>query len=67
MITTKLRDKTLDLLRNRPAWKTYTQIAEDTKIPVGWIKEFSRGTMNGPDVNRIETLYEHLAQKPIDI
>lgn len=67
MITTKLRDRTLELLKNRPAWLKYPQIAEETGIPLGWIKVFAQEQSEGPDVNRVETLYEYLANKSIDV
>jgi hypothetical protein len=58
--STKLRDKVLDLVRNRPVHLTLKKISEDTKLPVGWLKVFAQGAIEAPSCNRVETLYEYL-------
>ena len=54
---------TLNLLRNRPVWLTLTTIAIDTGVPVGWIKELSRGAIKEPSVVRIQALHTYLSDK----
>jgi len=63
MLITELRDKTLELLKNRPVWLTLAIIAEDTTIPHGWLKVFAQGKIADPSVNRIETLKLYLEAK----
>jgi len=61
MIITELRDRTVDMLRHRPATLTYEQIEKDTSLPVGWLKALARGAVEDPGVNRVETLNVYLA------
>lgn len=67
MIKTRLRDKTVSLLQNRSVKLTYKKISADTTIPVGWIKMLAADLIAGPDVNRIETLYEYLTKKELEL
>lgn len=60
MITTELRDKTIEMLRNRPATLTYEQIEQQTTIPAGWLKALARGVIEDPGVNRVQTLNSYL-------
>lgn len=62
---TSLRDKTLELLRNRPVTKTYKIIEAETRLPEGWLKSFANGQSKDPAVNRIETLYTYLSGRAI--
>lgn len=59
--SSKLRDRTLDLVRNRPVHLTLKKISEDTGLPLGWLKMFAQAKIDDPSCNRVETLYEHLS------
>lgn len=61
----KLYDVTLYLIRNRSVKETLQKIADETKLPLGWLKSFSRGKCNEPSVNRVQVLYEYLSKKPL--
>ena len=63
----KLRDKTLILLQNRPNTLTINAISDATGLDKSWLAQFSRGTIKGPDVCRIETLYEYLTGAPLNL
>ncbi len=65
MKNSMLKDRTEALLRERPVHMTYKRIYEETGIPEGWLKQFSRGSMRAPDVCRVEALYVFLAKKPL--
>lgn len=67
MNTPKLRDKVLDLLANRPREQTLKGIAEATGLPEAWLKVFAQGRIQDPSVNRVETLYNYLSEKPLDV
>lgn len=63
MITTDLRDRTIELLKNRPVWMTLGIISIETTIPEGWLKSLSQNKIEDPSVNRIETLKNYLENK----
>lgn len=68
MITSKLRDKTLKLLRERKAKITMTSIAKDTDLPIGWLKSFHKdGHKMECSVNRVETLFKHLTGREVGL
>lgn len=67
MITTTLRDATLNLVTNRPAHLKLKQIADDTGVPEGWLKIFAQGRIEDPSVNRIETIYNYLSDKTLKV
>jgi len=60
MITTNDRDKAVSLIQCRPSWLKLKKIAEDTTIPEGWLKMFSRNKIKDPSVNRVETIRNYL-------
>lgn len=66
-MNTSLRDKTLELLLNRPFTKKYKDIESDTGLPEGWLKSFAKGQSTSPSVNRIETLYTYLSGKALKL
>lgn len=66
-ITTKLRDRTLELLLERPVRVKMKTIAFETGIPEGWLKQFQRGALKDPSVNRIETLFEYLSKSELKV
>jgi hypothetical protein len=57
---TNWRNKVTELLRNRPLPITLEKIEEDTKIDKAWLKLLSRGAIDNPGINRMETLYNYL-------
>lgn len=63
MIVTTMRDATIELLKNRPAWLTLNMICEQTTIPTAWLNALVKGRMADPSVNRIETLKIYLESK----
>ena len=62
---TSLRDKTQELVYNRPRHMTYEVIKKETGIPVGWITKFAAGKFPDPGVNRVETLYSYLSGRAV--
>lgn len=68
MITHKLRDKTLKLLRERPCTVKLSDIADATKLPITWLKKFLyEGDNICPSVSYVETLYEHLSKRKLKL
>jgi hypothetical protein len=63
----KLRDVTLQLLNSRRRTLTLTKIAEETGLGVGFISTFSTGKTPNPGVCSVETLYEYLSGKKLDV
>lgn len=61
----KLKEKTLELLRNRNRTLTLDEISNQTKIGKDWLKDFSANTMENPGVCIVETLYTFLSDKPL--
>lgn len=57
-----LNEKTLKLLHNRPNFIKFKQIEKDTGLPKGWLYMYAKGRITGPNVNRIETLYNYLTK-----
>lgn len=60
---TEWRDKTKDLLINRPAWLTIEVMAKDLNISPQWLRAFGRGAIENPGVNTVEKLNLYLAKK----
>ena len=65
--STRLRDRTLYLVQERPARIKLTRIARDTGLPLSWLSAFTRGEIDEPSVCRIECLYEYLTGKQLEI
>lgn len=65
--STKLRDRTLTLVSNRPVRLTLKKISEETKLPLGWLKVFAQGKIDDPSCNRVETLYEYLCGEQLKV
>lgn len=63
----KLRDKTLQLLRDRSATITLADVAEGSKLSLAWIKSFHLGKLKHPSVVHIETLYDYLSDKKLKV
>jgi hypothetical protein len=64
-MTTKLRDRTIELLKNRPASLQLKDIAKATEIPEGWLKMLVQGKIIDPGVNRVQTVFEFLTKQPL--
>lgn len=66
-IKTSLRDKTLTLLQERSVKLKITKIYEDTGLSKTWLFKFYQGKTPNPGVNNIQTLYEYLSKKQLDV
>lgn len=53
-------NKTLEMLKNRPAWLTFRMIADATGLEEAWLKSFATGRSPNASVNRVETLNRYL-------
>lgn len=62
---TTLRDKTLELVHNRPRPLTYKEIEKQTGLPHLWISHFAQERFEDPGVNRVETLYTFLTGRAV--
>jgi len=68
MITHRLRDTTLKLLRERPANIKLVKIAEDTTLPLTWLKKFhSEGEKYSPSGSKLETLFRYLSGREVGL
>lgn len=66
MESTKLKDITLKLLRDRPASTKLAQVSEASGLPLSWLKKFhSAGEKFTPSGDKLVILYEHLAQRKL--
>jgi hypothetical protein len=65
--TTRLRDHTQHMLRNRNVQLTYVRIAQETGLNVRWLEKFALDKFTNPGVNSIECLYEYLTKQPLNI
>ena len=64
---TSLRDRTLELLRDRNKLVTFRTIQNETKIKEDWLAKFSQGLIDNPSVNKIQTLYNYLSGHKLDL
>jgi hypothetical protein len=64
---TKLREKTLFLLKNRAATIKLKDVAEGSGLTEAWVKSFHLGKLEHPSVVHIETLYEYLTKSELKI
>lgn len=63
----KLEDKARLLLCNAPRNITFVKIAKDTGLGVNWLSDFSMGQLKHPSAGRVETLYNYLSEKPLEV
>ena len=63
----KLKAKTLELFRALPRHIKNKDIVEATGLKSAWITDFSKGRIDSPNVDYVETLYNYLADKPLDV
>lgn len=60
-----LASHTVSLLRNRPRSVTLEQVAEGAQVKKSWLSALLAGDFDDPSANRIQRLYEYLAEKPL--
>jgi hypothetical protein len=65
--STRLRDRTLLLLRELPRHRTLKEVADECDLKLSWLTAFARGEIDHPSVNRIEKLYEHLTGRKLKV
>lgn len=63
----KLVSEVIRLLETRSYNISFREISEKTGIPQGWIRRLQYGKIEEPSCPRIETLYEYLSKKNLDI
>lgn len=57
---TTWRDKTRELLNNRPVSLTIEQIAKELNVSAAWIRMFARNKIENPGIVTVQTLNEFL-------
>lgn len=60
-----LLSKTRELLKQGD--KTYLVIYEETGLTPNWLAGVATGKIANPSVNRVQKLYEHLAQRALTV
>lgn len=63
----KLTTKTRELLANRPRPVTYAHIEAETGIKVRWLIAFAKDGVSSPSCDDVETLYEYLSGRTLDV
>lgn len=63
----RLRDKVLELLENRPHRTTLKDIADGAGVKEPWLKRLAAGNIGEPGVCKIEAVYAFLTGKNIDV
>lgn len=61
----QLYDKTVKLLRERPVTKPLRVVAAETGLTESFLNSLIVGSSKEPSVNKIETLYNYLSDKPL--
>lgn len=54
---------TIEAIKYRPSFITYKHIEEGTQVPQKWILDFVAGRVKGPNVNRVQAVYEFLTDR----
>lgn len=62
-----LRERTLDLVRNRPPSLTLKTLASEADVNYDWLKSFVTGRIPSPGVDNVEKLYTHMTGKQLDL
>jgi len=66
MLNKNLRVITVTLLNSRGPGKTLSEISNDTKLPLPWLKSFSKqGMKSDARSDRVVTLYEYLSKRTL--
>lgn len=61
MTNLNLRQKTELLLKSRPQSLTLESVAAGAGVTYGWIKDFARGGMRHPSIDRVQAVHDYLA------
>lgn len=67
MSSSKLLDRTLHLVRNRPVTETYQTIAAAAKVSPHWVKTLASGKIPDPGVCKVEAVFNYLNKQPLDL
>lgn len=67
MASSKLLDKTLDLVRNRPRDMSYEDLAALAEVNAHWLKKFAAGKFEDPSVCTVEAVYVALSGKQLEL
>lgn len=59
--------RTRELYVARPREVTQLKIAADTGLSIHWINQFAMQRDHEPGVNKVQTLYEYLAGKKLEV
>lgn len=59
-MNSRLYNRTLELINDRKRVQTFERISKDTGLTESWLSMFSRGKIEKPSVQSVETLYEYL-------
>jgi hypothetical protein len=62
-----LLKRTRDMLRDRPRHVTLRKISDDTGLSYPFLAHMSVNAMDDPGVNKIQTLYEYLSGRKLDV
>lgn len=60
-----LRDKTVDLLKSSE--EDRQDIAINIGVSKSWITNFAKGHIDGPDVCKVQSLYEYLTKNKLKV
>ena len=60
-----LLKKTRSLLKKAKSENQLEEIAHKTDLPYLWLNKIADGHINGPSVNRIQKVYEHISGKKL--
>ncbi len=67
MLPCNLRDRTVALVKTRPANLQLKDIAYATGVPLGWVKVFAQGRIVDPGVCRVQAIYEYMTQEKLNL
>lgn len=59
--------RTKELMKERPRHLTIAVISSKTGLTVGWLQSFSATGEKDPGANRVQTLYEFLTGKQLEV
>jgi hypothetical protein len=62
-----LLERTRELLKEEAKSRTLMEIHKETELPFYWLRKVASGETKDPSVNRIQTLYEHLSGKKLEL
>lgn len=62
-----LSAKTLQIMRDRPHHVTLTSIAKATDLDMAWLSRFQHDQHKRVNVDKVQTLFEHLAGRRLKV